>query len=171
MERLGTSKLTKRRKEELADCYNLNKSDPEYEVFKRGNTFYISKRDNVVVEPAIKETIEDVVKQPVKSKKTKTNNIGKEEQIIEGSKNESFSTLLDHVIQLHQHVARIDRKYKKHKGKFNRLQDDLFSSAEALNEAQEIEQDNPKSIEQTDSKSEEEEVRFDPPKFTLRRRC
>jgi len=117
------------------------------------------------------ETIEDVVKQPVKSKKTKSNNIGKEEQIIEGSKNESFSTLLDHVIQLHQHVARIDRKYKKHKGKFNRLQDDLFSSAEALNEAQEIEQDNPKSIEQTDSKSEEEEVRFDPPKFTLRRRC
>jgi len=164
MERLAASKLSKRRKDELADCYNLNKSDPEYEVFKKGNTFYISKRDqSFVEEPVIKETIEDSIK-PAKSKKTKTNNI----DMADSNKSESFTALLDHVIQLHQHVARIDKRHKKHKGKFNKLHDDLYSSVEAaLAEEHEVEQNDSKSEEHSYEQSQVEPT----PKFGLRRRC
>ena len=113
--RLTESGLTKERQNKLKDSHSFGVDDPEYEVFKRGGTFYISKRSDCCGPPATtsKQIEEDEPKvRKVVSKKNQAAISGQE--------------LLEQYANLKKMLLDEKRKRQKIKTKLNSIHADIY---------------------------------------------
>ena len=113
--RLTESGLTKERQNKLKDSHSFGVDDPEYEVFKKGSTFYISKRSDCCGPPATtpKQIEEEVPK--VRRAVSKKNQVA-----ISGQE------LLEQYANLKKMLLDEKRKRQKIKTKLNSLHADIY---------------------------------------------
>ena len=113
--RLTESGLTKERQSKLKDSHNLGFVDPEYEVFKRGGTFYISKRSDCCGPPSNTSKQIDEDEPKVRRQVSKKN-----QAVISGQE------LLEQYADLKKMLLDEKRKRQKIKTKLNSLHSDIY---------------------------------------------
>ena len=109
--RLTESGLTKERQNKLKDSHSFGVDDPEYEVFKRGGTFYISKRDASQVASKQIDGEEPKVRKVVSKKN---------QAVISGQE------ILEQYADLKKMLLDEKRKRQKIKTKLNSLHADIY---------------------------------------------
>ena len=113
--RLTESGLTKERQNKLKDSHNFGFDDPEYEIFKKGSTFYISKRSDTPASTP-KQIEEEVPK--VRRAVSKKNQVA-----ISGQE------LLEQYADLKKMLLDEKRKRQKIKTKLNSLHSDIYKES------------------------------------------
>lgn len=117
--RLADSGLSKARQNQLKDSFMFEREDSEYDVYKRGGTFYISRKLGTVTAPEVEETETKTKPKPDSKPKPKEapNDI-----------NISGRDILDQYVEIRKLLADEKRKRQKYKTKFNSLHNYVFGA-------------------------------------------
>ena len=118
--RLTESGLTKERQNKLKDSHNLRVDDPEYEVFKKGGTFYISKRSDCCGPPA--NTPKQIEEDEPKVRRAVSR---KNQAVISGQE------ILEQYADLKKMLLDEKRKRQKIKTKLNSIHSDIYKEPAA----------------------------------------
>ena len=116
--RLTESGLTKERQNKLKDSHSFGVDDPEYEVFKRAGTFYISKRSDCCGPPANTSKQIDEDEPKVRRAAPKKNQVA-----ISGQE------ILEQYADLKKMLLDEKRKRQKIKTKLNSLHSDIYKES------------------------------------------
>ena len=127
--RLTESGLTKERQNKLKDSHSFGIDDPEYEVFKKGSTFYISKRSDCCGPPPTtpKQIVEDEpkVRRAVSKEFPGTQPSGRAKNQVAISGQE----ILEQYADLKKMLLDEKRKRQKIKTKVNSIHADIYKES------------------------------------------